>query len=132
MLEFYNEKKKNVARISIRIMMNVLSNSWKALLQLFSKINVFIEFQRKEFFVHLKEKNADKSTFLRKFNFYKKYKIFVKNRLNELNFSKRVKGSLQMYHNVIEVKIDVEQLWQEAQNKFVTAKIDDLLWRFLH
>ena len=53
-------------------------------------MNVFIEFQKKKFFVRLKKKNANKSTFLRKFNFYKKYKIFVKNKLNELNFSKRI------------------------------------------
>ena len=73
-------------------------------------MNVLIEFQKKKFFVRLKKKDANKSISFRKFNFHKKYKILVKNRLNELNFLRRIQNPLQTYHDIIKIKIDAEQL----------------------
>ena len=48
------------------------------------------------------------------------------------DFSGRVQGPLQAYHDATGVKVDAGQLWQGARNKFATAKAGDLLWRFLH
>ena len=126
----YNARQTNVAKKTIKIMMNELSQTWKTFLKK-QRYNVQLFIARKKFYVKQKKK-SNKFVSLIKYNYIKNYKFMIKQKIENIDFFDKIKKLIETYHRATCVKFSKKKVWHTTKLQFDLIKIENLLWKLLH
>lgn len=122
----YNVRQANAARRTIRIMMSELSQKWKIFLKK-QHNNIQLYIVRKKFYVKQKRKKSNKFIFLFKYKYIKDYKFMIKQRIENIDFSNKIKEFIKTYHKITCVKFSEREIWHVTKSQFNLIKVENLL-----